>query len=62
LSRGADMTTALWMLVGLFVLVAYILIFALMKVSHKADREARRLEKRMDPFSDVYVTITGPGR
>lgn len=35
-------------------------LFTLMQVSHREDHTARKHEKRLDPYSNVTVTRTGP--
>jgi type II secretory pathway pseudopilin PulG len=47
---------ALLILLAVFGLIAAVLLFALMKVSHDQDRQARKHEKSLDPFSDVSIT------
>jgi uncharacterized membrane protein YgaE (UPF0421/DUF939 family) len=50
------MTAGLWVLVAIGVGIAYLFIFAMCKMSADSDREARHLEKKMVPWSDVTVT------
>ena len=47
---------ALLILLAVFGLIGLILLFALMKISHEQDHQARSHEKSLDPFSDVSIT------
>lgn len=47
---------ALLILLVAFGLLGLVLLFALMKMSHGQDHQARKQEKSLDPFSDVSIT------
>jgi hypothetical protein len=47
---------ALLILLAVFGLIGAVLLFAMMKVSHDQDHQARKQEKALDPFSDVSIT------
>jgi hypothetical protein len=47
---------ALLILLAVFGLIGVVLLFALMKISHEQDHQARTHEKSLDPFSDVSIT------
>jgi hypothetical protein len=50
------MGLALLILLAVFGLIGVVLLFALMKISHEQDHQARTHEKSLDPFSDVSIT------
>ena len=54
---------AIWIIAGfagftLFV-IAFVGVYALMRMASNTDREARHEEKMLNPLSDVFVTQTG---
>jgi len=49
----------IWSLVGLFLILCGIVLYALMLTAKREDQSARHAEKRADPLSDVETTVTG---